>query len=85
MDQHGFQDLEGHIWELIYMEPSAVIQEQTSAIQRVAEDYHVVSHDEWRGYKQVEPFGGVKVKKRRSGSILSKTRPSGQGSRRVDS
>jgi uncharacterized protein len=21
---HGFQDLEGHIWELIYMEPSAV-------------------------------------------------------------
>ncbi len=24
MYQHGFQDLEGHIWELIYMEPSAV-------------------------------------------------------------
>jgi predicted lactoylglutathione lyase len=21
---HGFQDLDGHIWELIYMEPSAV-------------------------------------------------------------
>ena len=49
MYQHGFQDLEGHIWELIYMEPSPVIQEQTAAIQRVAEDYHVVSHDEWRG------------------------------------
>lgn len=26
MFQHGFQDLEGHIWELIYMEPSAVQQ-----------------------------------------------------------
>ncbi len=24
MYQHGFQDLDGHIWELIYMEPSAV-------------------------------------------------------------
>jgi len=24
---HGFQDLEGHIWELIYMEPSAVNQD----------------------------------------------------------
>ncbi len=23
---HGFQDLEGHIWELIYMEPEAVNQ-----------------------------------------------------------
>jgi len=23
---HGFQDLGGHIWELIYMEPSAVKQ-----------------------------------------------------------
>jgi predicted lactoylglutathione lyase len=21
---HGYQDLDGHIWELIYMEPSAV-------------------------------------------------------------
>jgi predicted lactoylglutathione lyase len=21
---HGFQDLDGHIWELIFMEPSAV-------------------------------------------------------------
>ena len=24
MYAHGFQDLDGHIWELIYMEPSAV-------------------------------------------------------------
>jgi hypothetical protein len=24
---HGFQDLDGHIWELIYMEPSAVDQD----------------------------------------------------------
>lgn len=23
---HGFQDLDGHIWELIYMEPSAISQ-----------------------------------------------------------
>jgi hypothetical protein len=23
---HGFQDLDGHIWELVYMEPSAVEQ-----------------------------------------------------------
>ena len=24
MYQHGFQDLDGHIWELIYMDPSAI-------------------------------------------------------------
>ena len=24
MYQHGFQDLDGHLWELIFMEPSAV-------------------------------------------------------------
>ena len=24
MYAHGFQDLEGHIWELVYMEPSAI-------------------------------------------------------------
>ena len=24
MYQHGFQDLDGHIWELIYMDPSAM-------------------------------------------------------------
>jgi uncharacterized protein len=24
MYQHGFEDLDGHIWELIYMEPGAV-------------------------------------------------------------
>ena len=23
---HGFQDLDGHIWELVYMEPSAIKQ-----------------------------------------------------------
>jgi hypothetical protein len=26
MYQHGFQDLDGHIWELIYMDPSAIKQ-----------------------------------------------------------
>ena len=26
MYAHGFQDLDGHIWEIIYMEPSAVNQ-----------------------------------------------------------
>ena len=26
MYQHGFQDLDGHIWELIYMDPTAVPQ-----------------------------------------------------------
>ena len=26
MYQHGFQDLDGHIWELIYMDPSATEQ-----------------------------------------------------------
>jgi predicted lactoylglutathione lyase len=25
MYQHGFQDLDGHLWELIYMEPNATI------------------------------------------------------------
>ena len=25
---HGFQDLDGHIWELIYMEPSAIKESQ---------------------------------------------------------
>lgn len=24
MYQHGFQDLDGHIWELVYMDPSAI-------------------------------------------------------------
>jgi uncharacterized protein len=27
MYAHGFQDLDGHIWELIYMEPSALEQD----------------------------------------------------------
>jgi len=26
MYQHGFQDIDGHIWELLYMEPSAINQ-----------------------------------------------------------
>jgi predicted lactoylglutathione lyase len=26
MYQHGFQDLDGHIWELLYMDPSAIKQ-----------------------------------------------------------
>ena len=26
MYAHGFQDLDGHIWELVYMEPSAINQ-----------------------------------------------------------
>jgi predicted lactoylglutathione lyase len=25
---HGFQDLDGHIWEIIYMEPNAISQDQ---------------------------------------------------------
>jgi predicted lactoylglutathione lyase len=27
MYQHGFQDLDGHLWELIYMEPGTTTQE----------------------------------------------------------
>ncbi|MBD2121529.1 VOC family protein [Trichocoleus sp. FACHB-262] len=30
MYAHGFQDLDGHIWELIYMEPSAVDQAESA-------------------------------------------------------
>lgn len=26
MYAHGFQDLDGHIWELMYMDPSAIKQ-----------------------------------------------------------
>ena len=26
MYQHGFQDLDGHIWEIFFMEPSAINQ-----------------------------------------------------------
>lgn len=26
MLQHGFEDLDGHIWELVYMDPSAINQ-----------------------------------------------------------
>ncbi|GAB4029761.1 VOC family protein [Spirosoma gilvum] len=28
MYSHGYQDLDGHLWEIIYMEPSAINQEQ---------------------------------------------------------
>lgn len=27
MYQHGYQDLDGHLWELVYMEPAPVTQE----------------------------------------------------------
>jgi predicted lactoylglutathione lyase len=30
MYAHGFQDLDGHIWELIYMEPSAIAQAESA-------------------------------------------------------
>jgi uncharacterized protein len=36
MYAHGFQDLDGHIWELMYMEPSAVNQSQTPPAKLVA-------------------------------------------------
>ena len=26
MYQHGLQDLDGHLWEFVYMEPSAINQ-----------------------------------------------------------
>jgi predicted lactoylglutathione lyase len=32
MYQHGFQDLDGHIWELIYMVPGGVPQREESAV-----------------------------------------------------
>jgi len=25
---HGFEDLDGHIWELMYMEPGGVVEHQ---------------------------------------------------------
>jgi hypothetical protein len=28
---HGFQDLDGHLWEVMFMEPSAIQQESSSA------------------------------------------------------
>ena len=34
MYQHGFEDLDGHIWELFYMDPSAVNQGSTMAQQQ---------------------------------------------------
>lgn len=30
MYAHGFQDLDGHIWELVYMEPSAIAQAEST-------------------------------------------------------
>lgn len=30
MYAHGFQDLDGHIWELIYMEPNAIAQAESA-------------------------------------------------------
>jgi predicted lactoylglutathione lyase len=30
MYAHGFQDLDGHIWELVYMEPSAITQAEST-------------------------------------------------------
>ena len=27
---HGFQDIDGHLWELMYMDPNAVVQHQNS-------------------------------------------------------
>jgi predicted lactoylglutathione lyase len=35
MYQHGFQDPDGHIWELIYMEPAA-LQQQNGGRQLIA-------------------------------------------------
>lgn len=32
---HGFQDLDGHIWELVYMEPSAI--DQAESVQEEVE------------------------------------------------
>jgi len=31
MYSHGYQDLDGHLWEIIYMDPSAINQEQPAA------------------------------------------------------
>lgn len=36
MYQHGFQDVDGHIWELIYMDPGAVRQSVSETLEAVA-------------------------------------------------
>lgn len=36
MYAHGFEDLDGHLWEVMYMEPSAVGQEQPVAEVSIA-------------------------------------------------
>ncbi|WP_020596933.1 VOC family protein [Spirosoma panaciterrae] len=33
---HGYQDLDGHLWEVFYMDPSAIQQEQPAAEARVS-------------------------------------------------
>jgi predicted lactoylglutathione lyase len=30
MYQHGFQDLDGHLWEVFYMDPTAVPQQEAA-------------------------------------------------------
>lgn len=30
MYDHGFEDLDGHLWEIVYMDPSAINQEQSA-------------------------------------------------------
>jgi hypothetical protein len=34
MYQHGFQDLDGHIWEVFYMDPSAIEQAGAAAAEQ---------------------------------------------------
>jgi predicted lactoylglutathione lyase len=36
MYQHGFQDVDGHIWELVYMDPGAVKQSASETLEAVA-------------------------------------------------
>lgn len=36
MYAHGFEDLDGHLWEIMYMDPSAVGQEQPTAEVSIA-------------------------------------------------
>lgn len=33
MYQHGYQDLDGHLWELVYMEPAAATGDKETAYQ----------------------------------------------------
>ena len=36
MYQHGFQDVDGHIWELVYMDPGAANQDLSASMEAVA-------------------------------------------------